>query len=50
MIEDVVTTNDKGEQFNTYGQKLIPCKRGCGQLTAMTFTKLCDHCWEQENE
>jgi len=24
----------------------VPCRTGCGRLTNMTGTKLCDPCWE----
>ena len=38
---------ENGKNYNSDGQQVIKCSTGCGELTTMTGTKLCDYCWEK---
>lgn len=42
----VTRIDETGTKFNSDGEEVISCSTGCGTLTTMTGTKLCDACWE----
>jgi hypothetical protein len=42
-----ITKTKGGKSYNSDHQEVIKCNTGCGRLTTMTGTGLCDHCWEK---